>query len=90
MPTIIFWNPENNELCEDAIPYFELLRKVSIFHDTPESAMEWLDSVYDNIDEWWFSPEVQSARKLFCEKFAKIPNDFIRDLDKVIDKAVDG
>ena len=72
VPTVIFQSDDIYPICqEDMIPYFELLRKASILHDTPESAMEWLDSVYDKIDEWWFSDDCQTAVSEFCNIYAK-------------------
>ena len=92
LPTILFWDScvYSGEYKEEMKVYFNNLMDVGILHGSGKSAAQKVNDIYPNIDEWWFSPEVQSARKLFCEKFAKIPNDFIGDLDKVIDKVVDG
>ena len=38
VPTVIFWNPAYWELHDSAVPYFEELKRVGIFHQTPESA----------------------------------------------------
>ena len=75
VPTIIFWNPKNWELKEEAKLYFNLLKSVGIFHDTPEGAAQQMINIWNNIDYWWRSKEVQDARKKFCNQYSK-------DIDK--------
>ena len=41
-----------------------------LFYDA-ESAAEQLNSVYDNVEEWWSRKEVQEALDLFANNFAK-------------------
>jgi putative transferase (TIGR04331 family) len=73
IPTIMFWNPEHWELNNDAKPYFDLLKKAGVFHENPEGAAHQMVKVWDDVDAWWESDTVQSARKLFCEKYANTP-----------------
>ena len=84
VPTIIFWNPENNELCEDAIPYFELLKSVGIFHETPESAAQQMIKVWDDVSIWWESKEVQSARDEFCKCWSYTGSDSLKKLETIL------
>lgn len=80
VPTIIFWNPAHWELRADAIPYIELLKSVGIFHETPESAAQKMTAVWDDVASWWGSEDVQSARTKFCERYSRIPE---RPLDEL-------
>jgi putative transferase (TIGR04331 family) len=73
-PTIMFWNPKHWELRDSALPYFEKLKSVGIFHDTPESAAQQMAEVWDDVDGWWQSAEVQLVRSEFCERYAHIPD----------------
>lgn len=73
-PTIIFWNPKHWELRQSACPYFEILKSVGIFHETPEGAARQMATVWDDVPRWWHSTEVQDARQAFCERYAKIPD----------------
>ena len=75
IPTIIFWNPEHWDLKVDVIPFFNLLESVGIFHRTPESAAAQMINVWNDVERWWNSDDVQIARYKFCEQFSKIPND---------------
>jgi putative transferase (TIGR04331 family) len=72
IPTIIFWNTLHNELRDDAIPYFEALKSVGIFHENPLSAAKHLAVVWNDISKWWQDKKLQEiVRKFvvcFCNK----------------------
>jgi putative transferase (TIGR04331 family) len=61
IPTVIFWDPLYWEIRDSAIPLFEELKSVKIFHDTPESAAEHINKIWDNVDAWWSSQPVRNA-----------------------------
>jgi putative transferase (TIGR04331 family) len=71
IPTLIFWNPKHWELRESAVPYFELLQNVGIFHTTPENAAQHLTEIWDDVDGWWCSEPVISARNRFCNEYSR-------------------
>jgi len=73
-PTIIFWNPMHWELRESAVPFFESLKSVGIFHETPESAAQQMAMVWNDISGWWDSAEVQSIRLEFCKRYSHFPD----------------
>ena len=82
-PTIIFWNPSHWEVRDSALPYFEKLKSIGIFHDTPESAAQQMVAVWDDVSGWWESAAVQLVRREFCERYAHIPEqplDVMKDL----------
>ena len=74
MPTICFWSETHFEINDEAKLYFDKLRKVGIFHNNPESAARQMIKVWDDIDKWWKSETVQSARKEFCDKYVRSPD----------------
>lgn len=76
-PTILFWNPQTNELRPEAQPYYDLLRKNGILFDTPESAGAAVNQIYDDVETWWNDPERQNAVEVFCERFARNSPDAI-------------
>jgi putative transferase (TIGR04331 family) len=86
MPTIIFWNPNHWELKEDALPYFELLKSVNIFHETPESAANHMMEIWDDIPAWWESKSVQHNRKQFCDRYSHIPEKPLDELLTIFNK----
>lgn len=71
IPTLIFWNPHHWELRTSAQPYFQQLKQAGIFHDTPESAASQMSVVWDDVPGWWNRPEIQQARRHFCERFSR-------------------
>ena len=42
------------------------------------------NEVWENVDEWWVSYEVQNARRMFCEEYARSSRKPIRDLRKLL------
>ena len=88
IPTIIFWDPNFWELNDEAHDFFNLLILNKIFHTSPESAAKHLINIWDNIDEWWFSDDVQNARKIFCNRFAKEIMNPVNDLYKVLSETI--
>lgn len=77
-PTLIFWNPKYWELRPEAVPYFDDLRKAGILHDTPESAANKLNEIFDDTLSWWFQNEVQAAKNRFSQQFARVEPDGLR------------
>ena len=71
IPTIIYWNPEHWEINVNSIEYFNLLKSVGIFHTSNKSLITKLESIWDDIDSWWFQKEVQDARKHFCNVWSR-------------------
>lgn len=71
-PTLIFWDPKYWELRDSAAPFFDALQAVGIFHTTPESAARFLNRILDSLEEWWWSPDVQQARRYFVQEFARL------------------
>jgi len=84
IPTIMFWNPEHWELNEEAVPYFNLLESVGIFHRSPEGAAQMMCKVWDDIDGWWKSEKVQNARIAFCNQYARSNDDYMKDLVGIV------
>lgn len=71
IPTVIFWNPEVNQMRSEAQPFFDDLRRVGILHDTPESAAAWVEKVYPDVSRWWNSQECRQVVDNFCRNYAR-------------------
>ncbi len=87
IPTIMFWNFKHWELRESAAPYFYKLEEAGIFHSCPDAAAAKVAEVWRDVEEWWSRPEVQNARQSFCDRYARIPKDGIRELRQAITTA---
>ncbi|MDC0446747.1 LIC12162 family protein [Gammaproteobacteria bacterium] len=71
IPTIAFWINDLNLIISEVIPDYQLLIDANIVHLDAESAANHINKYWDNIDDWWESEEVQDAREIFCNKYAK-------------------
>lgn len=86
IPTVIYWNKSHWELNETAEFLFEELKAVKIFHESPVSAANHVNSIYNNPQKWWNNEEVKSVvinfKNNFCNK-TKI-KDLVREIKKNI------
>ena len=69
VPLICFWDRAAWVLTATARPYFEALEKANILFEKPEDAAEWINTVSNNLDDWWASNEVKEARKNWTMQF---------------------
>jgi len=72
IPTVLIWNPKHMEIRDAAIPYFDELKRVGIFHNTPESAALHVSEVWDDVDAWWKSKPVRDALEQFKSQYCDI------------------
>ncbi len=84
VPTVIYWNPNHWELRDSAIPYFEDLKRVGIFHETPESAARHVNAIWHNIDEWWNSTAVGQVVEHFKQRYCSLPPNLIDRVEKTL------
>ena len=80
VPTIMFWNPDHWEVNSTAQPYYDKLKSVGIFHESPESAAKQMAKVWNDVGRWWLSEEVQAAKNEFCKQYARDPENSLEEL----------
>ena len=88
IPTLCFWNGGLDHLLPSAKPYYELLRGAGILADSPEHAAHLVSKYWENIDEWWESEQVQSARVVFCEQYARVERCPVMSMKRLLTGAV--
>ncbi|TBH76172.1 LIC12162 family transferase [Aquirufa nivalisilvae] len=72
IPTIAFFDQFYfDEINEEALPYYELLESVGILFRTADDATKHINEIWDNLDAWWTSPELQVAKNKFCHQYAR-------------------
>jgi putative transferase (TIGR04331 family) len=89
IPTVMFWDPKHWELRDSATPFFEKLKAVGIFHESPEDAARHVASVWDDISGWWESAAVQSVRTEFCDHYASISEKPLETMEKLFREIAD-
>lgn len=77
IPTVMYWNINHWELRNSAIPYFEKLREVGIFHESPESAAQHINMIWEDVDFWWESNAVQEALEFFKKRYSHLPDNLL-------------
>lgn len=84
IPMLFFYDSKNWPLRLNAQPYYNRLKEAGIFHETPGSAAEKVNEIWDDVQGWWARDEVQEARKIFCDHFARMPKNPISELKKAL------
>jgi putative transferase (TIGR04331 family) len=69
-PTIALWDPKYVRLNDRATAVYEELRKAKILFHSPTDAAQHISEIWSDVDSWWNSKVVQSARLNFCDHYA--------------------
>jgi putative transferase (TIGR04331 family) len=88
VPTVIFWNSEHWELRSPAEGYFDELRRVGIFHDSPASAARHIAGIWEDVDAWWGSPSVRAVLERFKQTYCHLPPDLIGRVEGALRKTM--
>lgn len=81
VPTIIYWDPRYWELCDSAIPYFEELKTVGIFHENPASAARHVADIWHDVERWWKDPARQAVVERFRDRYCYLPKNLIERVE---------
>lgn len=84
IPTILFWNMSSSPVSDEAFHVFEELKNVGMFHNSAESAANHINLIWDDVDGWWNSKEVLSARMKLCSIFANIPTSIVSKVETIL------
>jgi putative transferase (TIGR04331 family) len=84
IPVLCFWRDGLSHLSEDAQIHYRRLIDAGILLSGPKAAARRVAEIWDNIDSWWSSGEVQAARAAFCEQFARSSERPVRDLNRLL------
>lgn len=84
IPTLAFWQNGFDHLRDSAKPYYQLLVDAGIVHLTPESVAQKVNEVWDDVDAWWAQSNVQDARKQFCDRYARLSQEPVRELKQIL------
>jgi putative transferase (TIGR04331 family) len=80
IPTLCFWQDGLDYLLPSAEPHYKALRSAGIIFNSPQQAAKKAALHWDDIEKWWGSDEVQNARKLFCQHYARTEKHPVRTL----------
>lgn len=87
-PTVIFIVVDSYPFRENAQRFIQKLKEAKILFDNPISAADFVKTIYDDVDAWWLSSEVQKAKNAFCERYAKSSDtwvdEWVDELNRVV------
>ena len=84
IPTVLLVDLKETSLRGSAIPYYAELKQVGIFHDTPESAAAHVNKIWDDVDSWWTSVEVQGVVAKFTKQYCYRPDGIVESIETVL------
>jgi putative transferase (TIGR04331 family) len=88
IPTVLFCDLKVTPLRQTAIPYYDELRRVGIFHDGPESAASHVNAIWDDVDAWWTSTEVQDVVAHFTRQYCHRPDNILNRVETALREAI--
>lgn len=83
-PTLLFCNEGLDHLLNNARPFYQLLIDAEILHLSTDSLANKVNSVWNDVNGWWSSEKIQTARRLFCNKYAKKSYSRASDLHRLM------
>lgn len=88
IPTIIIITKNIYYFRDNAKPYIQKLKDVNILFDDPIKASTFVDKIYNDIEKWWLSSEVQKVRKEFCYNYARTSENWADDWIEAFNKVI--
>ncbi len=82
VPTVMFWDPQRWEIRDEAVPYFEELRRAGILWNSPEEAAVKVKAICHDPELWWRGQEIQQARSIFVDRYAREKKNWLDDWTK--------
>tara|TARA_Y100000590_G_scaffold391570_1_gene468319 strand:+ start:1930 stop:3717 length:1788 start_codon:yes stop_codon:yes gene_type:complete len=71
-PTILLYKPEVHKNRDEFRSLHANLQKAHILFEDPLLASKHLNNIWDNVDDWWESKDVKSAREFFINEVALV------------------
>ena len=69
-PTVALWDPTYVRLNDQATAIYAELVKAKILFYSPTDAAQHIATIWSNVEKWWSSKIVQSARLNYCDHYA--------------------
>jgi putative transferase (TIGR04331 family) len=88
IPTVLLADLKETPLRDAAVPFYAELKRVRIFHDTPESAAEHINAIWGDVDSWWTSVEVQEVVASFKSRYCYCSGNIVERIENIIREAI--
>jgi len=83
IPTMMFWLGEYEMTRDSALPFYKILHEAGILHFSATEITEKINSIWHDVDAWWYSDAVQTARSKFCSQYGRMSLSPVGDLVKI-------
>jgi putative transferase (TIGR04331 family) len=80
---LIFENKFTEGVDNEMLKVIDLFIKCKICFLNAKEAALFINNNYDHLNEWWETTELQNARKLFCEKYARHSDNPVKLFNKI-------
>jgi putative transferase (TIGR04331 family) len=84
IPVIFIHPPSELTLRNESLRYYEMLKDIKIIHDNPYNAAKFINDIYNDVDKWWLSKDLQMIRKSFCKEYARFNKNSFKEFIKEI------
>ena len=78
------WNKNHWPLTEEANMIFNKLYDVGILHVNGKEAGKFLNNLGNDIVGWWNDEEVIKAKRIWCNMYARVSKNWLKDLIKIV------
>jgi putative transferase (TIGR04331 family) len=86
VPTIVFFNKSDYEVCDNVQADFDMLEECGIIYYSPEEASKAVDLIWDDPASWWKESKRQKILKEFCYKHARTSKEWFNEWSEFINK----
>lgn len=80
-PCLAYWDRQAWAMDPGSDKAFDCLRDAGLLLESPEAAARKAEAVWDDVQGWWRSSEVQGARRLWLDSYARIGDTSDKPLD---------
>lgn len=84
IPSVLFCELNVTPLRETATPFYAELKRVGILHESSESAALHVNNVWNDVDAWWGSDEVQSVVASFKKQYCHQPENILDEIESIL------
>lgn len=89
IPVVLFCSLETTPVRESSIPFYAELKRVGIFHETPEAAAGHVNKVWNDVNAWWMSDDVQGVLTKFSNHYCRQPHNIVARINTVFQSLSD-
>jgi putative transferase (TIGR04331 family) len=88
IPALLIVDLNITPIRESATRFYELLKQIKVLHDNPYSAASHINLIWDDIDSWWKSDEVQEGLALFINNYCRVDNNIEKNIKAILQKSI--